>query len=299
METIEQLRGRISSAEDLQSVVRTMKGLAAVNIRQYERAVESLQQYARTIEQGLQILLRRAARDVPLRQAFEPESESLAVTAAVIFGSDQGMVGQFNGRVMEYAFGAPRNADAPGGEAVVISIGRRLAGALEMAGHPVERTFALPRSVGAIADHVEQVVLTLQALRQKRGVGRIVLHHNVPLTGAAYRPESRQIYPLDPDWLAELSVTPWPCRGLPTHFSDWRTLLASVVQQQLFAALFRAFAESLAAENASRMASMQAAERNIEDRLGDLYQRYHQRRQTMITEELLDVMAGYEAVNKG
>jgi F-type H+-transporting ATPase subunit gamma len=69
-----------------------------------------------------------------------------------------------------------------------------------------------------------------------------------------------------------------------------------VLRQFFFMALYRAFAESLAAENASRLASMQAAERNIEEALEKLRLDYHRRRQSDITEELLDVLSGFEVL---
>ena len=56
-------------------------------------------------------------------------------------------------------------------------------------------------------------------------------------------------------------------------------------------------AESLASENASRLSSMQGAERNIEERLAGLHARFHRQRQMSITEELLDIVAGYEALS--
>ena len=59
-----------------------------------------------------------------------------------------------------------------------------------------------------------------------------------------------------------------------------------------------AFAESLASENASRLAAMQAAENNIEEKIDELHARYHQRRQAAVTEELLDVISGFEALEK-
>lgn len=58
MATPESLKSTIDSTQDLHSVVKTMKALAAVSIRQYERAVESLSEYTRTIQLGLQIVLR-------------------------------------------------------------------------------------------------------------------------------------------------------------------------------------------------------------------------------------------------
>ncbi len=77
---------------------------------------------------------------------------------------------------------------------------------------------------------------------------------------------------------------------------DWERLFSALIRQYLFVSLFRGFAESLASENASRLASMQGAERNIEEWLGELNTRFHQQRQMSITEELLDIVAGFEAL---
>jgi F-type H+-transporting ATPase subunit gamma len=77
---------------------------------------------------------------------------------------------------------------------------------------------------------------------------------------------------------------------------DWNRLFSSLIQQYLFVSLYRAFAESLASENAGRLASMQAAERNIEDLLEELNSQFQQQRQSSITEELLDIVAGFEAL---
>jgi len=61
METLEDLKRRIKSTEELQGVVRTMKALAAVKIRQFEKAVESLADYNRTVEMGLQVVLKETS----------------------------------------------------------------------------------------------------------------------------------------------------------------------------------------------------------------------------------------------
>lgn len=73
-------------------------------------------------------------------------------------------------------------------------------------------------------------------------------------------------------------------------------LFQSLIREYLFVSLYRAFAESLAAENSSRLASMQAAERNIEDRLRVLSSEARQVRQSSIASELLDIIASYEAL---
>ena len=73
-------------------------------------------------------------------------------------------------------------------------------------------------------------------------------------------------------------------------------LFQRLIREYLFVSLFRAFAESLASENASRLASMQVAERNIEEHLHALTTESRQLRQMTITSELLDIISAYEAL---
>src|SRR6476660_2331833 len=88
------LRRKIDSAGDLQSVVRTMKALAASSIGQYEKSVHALADYYRTVELGLGGCLRARQRAdaIPERRGQTDAAE----VGAVVFCSDQGLVGQFN-----------------------------------------------------------------------------------------------------------------------------------------------------------------------------------------------------------
>jgi F-type H+-transporting ATPase subunit gamma len=292
VETLQALRGKLDSAGQLHTIVRTMKGLAAVNIRQYQLAVESLRQYTQTLQRGLQVLLQ--ARSPMQIHRQEPLGGPIV---AVLFGSDQGMVGQFNRRIMQHArtYLAEHHRDQ---EVQALGVGRRLAGAMSFGGWDVRSQFALPRSVEAITGSSRDVLLRIQDLRSG-GAARVVLFHHSPRGQAAYEPRTWWVYPLDLDWLRELSDRPWPTRQVPMFREDPQSLFAALVRMHLLASLYRAFAESLAAENASRLASMQAAENNIEDRKARLREQYQRRRQSKITEELLDVMAGFEASQSG
>ena len=91
MQTTESLKRRIKSAGDLLSVVKTMKALAAVSIRQYQKAVESLEDYNRTVEMGLQIVLKER-----MGATMQRKDASIKRLGAIIFGSDQGLCGQLN-----------------------------------------------------------------------------------------------------------------------------------------------------------------------------------------------------------
>lgn len=98
MQTTESLKRRIKSAGDLLSVVKTMKALAAVSIRQYQKAVESLEDYNRAVEMGLQIVLKE-------RMGAMMQSKDAVVKrmGAIVFGSDQGLCGQLNEQISVFA----------------------------------------------------------------------------------------------------------------------------------------------------------------------------------------------------
>src|SRR3546814_12999462 len=89
-QTLESMRRRIESAEDLYAVVRVMKALAAASIRQCERAVESLAEYNRTIEKGLPIVLWNR------REANEEESSTGQRRGIIVLGSEPGTCRSFN-----------------------------------------------------------------------------------------------------------------------------------------------------------------------------------------------------------
>lgn len=105
-----------------------------------------------------------------------------------------------------------------------------------------------------------------------------------------------RLLPVDTEWINGLKAKRWTGPSMPTFTMDETRLFEALIREYLFAALFRAFAESLASENASRLASMQVAERNIEDRLRTLTSDSRQFRQTSITSELLDIIAAYKAL---
>jgi F-type H+-transporting ATPase subunit gamma len=79
---------------------------------------------------------------------------------------------------------------------------------------------------------------------------------------------------------------------------DETDLLRALIREYLFVSLYRAFAESLASENASQLRSMQVAKRNIEDRLRASPAESRQLRQETITSELLDSIAAFEALRE-
>lgn len=290
METLQRLQRRTRTAEELLAVVKTMKSLAAASIRDYQRATDSLEQYMRVVELGFRILLRVAPGTLAQERLQQAGPVSL-----VIVGSDQGMVGRFNQEIAEHV-DARLRAEAAGEAGLTIAIGTRLADHLAAEGVRVDATIELPGSAAGIVPRVQEVLLKLEEWLRDRPAPRVLLAHHRPSERGAYEPTLWTLLPLDAAWLEELRADPWPHRGIPKLNLPVPQLARALVRQHLLVSLQRALAASLAAENGKRLAAMQAAEKNVEERIESLRARYRRRRQKVITSELLEVMAGFEVL---
>lgn len=290
METIEDLKRRITSTEDLKSVVRTMKALAAVKIRQFEKAVEALQDYHKTVEMGLQAVLRNRA-DI----AIGARSGSKDMVGAVVFGSDQGMCGQINDQIVHHAMTEMRQlSDIEREKRFVVAVGHRVYTRMQEEGQEVEAYLQVPGSVTGIIPKVHSLLSHIDSWQQKRNVEQIFLYYNRQVSASRYEPYTVHLLPVDKQWLERIGERKWPGKSIPLFTMDWDPLFSALIRQYLFVSLHRAFAESLASENASRLTSMQGAEKNISEQLESLLSRFHQQRQMAITGELLDIVAGFE-----
>jgi F-type H+-transporting ATPase subunit gamma len=291
VQTSEALKRRIQSAQDLLGVVKTMKALAAVSIRQYQKAVESLSDYNRTVEMGLQIALRE-------RRGGGSASEQAKVNriGAIVFGSDQGLCGQLNNIIAAHASDEMDRIGVKKENRIVIAVGMRAADIMADTGQKVLEVLTTPSSTSGITSMVQDITVLLESWRFKRQIEHMYLFFNHYVSGATYRPMTVRLLPVDRKWLKELEMKKWPSKTLPMFTMDWEALFRSLIREYLFVSLYRAFAESLASENASRLAAMQSAEKNIEERLEELFLQYHRQRQMTITEELLDIVAGFEAL---
>ena len=293
-DTLESLRRKIDGATDLDSVVRTMKALAAASIVQYERAVHSLDDYYHTVELGLVAWLGQTGAAI---HGNGSARKNKGATGAVVFGSDQGLVGRFNEVLADFAVG---KLGAMPGDKNIWAVGERVQGRLADAALQVAGNFQVPNSIAAITTLVTRILIEIETQREQGKVAEVYLFHNRPKSGAIYEPVMQRLLPLDETWQRGLAELDWPTVNLPEVVGGSEATLAALIREYLFISLFRACAESLASENASRLAAMQRAEKNIDELLEDLNQDFHRQRQSNIDAELFDVIAGFEAlVEKG
>jgi len=289
-DTLVSINRKITGARKLESVVKTMKVLAASNIGQYESAVRSLVDYYRNVRLGLYVCLSEAAATISERKN---DNLDTAPIGTVVFGSDQGLVGQFNDVLTDYVV---KTLNAFPGKKYVWAIGERIRGRLEDAGILLAGVYEVPSSINAITPLGAQILIESKEYREKNNDAQFYIFHNRPKAGAIYEPVNQRLLPLDERWLQDITKINWPTKNLPEPILSKQETLLALIREYLFVSLFKACAESLMSENATRLAAMQRAEKNIEELLENLTREFHILRQNAIDAELFDIVSGSEVL---
>ncbi|MCB0774930.1 MAG: F0F1 ATP synthase subunit gamma [Chitinophagaceae bacterium] len=289
MDSLENLRRKIGSAAELESVVRTMKAMAASNIGQYEMATLALDEYFHTVTLGIQAYFKQQHSYYSETDPVDPAKPVFAI----VFGSDQGLVGAFNETLSAFTSDSlhklQRNTE-------VWAVGERIKDSLTGSGWKVAKLFSIPNSVNAITPLIGQILGDIEYAQEKEGFSEFHIFHNRPGEGAGYEPVFQQLLPLNRAWKESRKNEKWPTKQLPVVVGGMHPALEALIREYIFVSIYRACAESMASENESRLAAMQRAEKNIDDLLDDLNNTYNRIRQSSIDEELFDVVSGFEAL---
>jgi F-type H+-transporting ATPase subunit gamma len=285
------LQHKINSASDLQSVVRTMKAMAAVNITQYENAVNSLSDYYKTVKLGLNVCFHQANSSGS--EVYYRVNDNQKNMGIIAFGSDQGLVGQFNNLLTDFLIEKMKTYS---GEKYLWAIGERIQPLLSTADINIGKSYPLPVCIDRISELVGELILEIEWHRENKGISQLFVFHNKPTSKTTYAATYHKLLPFDQNWKDGLVMTQWPTRSLPELLNGKETTIKALIREYLFVSIYKACAESLASENASRLEAMLRAEKNIEELLDGLNQNFRHQRQTGIDEELFDLVAGYEAL---
>lgn len=284
MTSRETVRRKLETATSLGDLVTTMKGLASVRVHQYRRTMRALDASTRTLDLAARALLF-------LHPEFATSQPGAASgTILVVFGSDRGLCGAFNDRMARFA---SRDAvDAVDDASVrIVAVGRRVARRLRRAGRVPDARLSAPSSLDAIEAAVAELLDFIDADRLAGHESRVRLLYARPVGSTRFDPCSEQVLPVDTGWMRQLSGLPWETHRLPMELSDPRELLRGLIRHRMALAIVKAFGSSLAAENAARLAAMEAASHNVEERLASLRARHHTARQAAVTAELLDIQS--------
>ena len=301
MQTLEGLKRRIKTTTSLKDIVSSMKTLSAVSVGQYEKSTKALENYVDVIEQGLQVVL----KDITFPNVKEKPIQTQKVIA-ILIGSDQGLVGKFNKVISDYAFRYFRDNNIDKKDITLIVAGRSLAPKVLSEGWNIDTLFSMPSSVKMMVAVAKKIILRLKDIAFKddkdallnfaKNNLKVLVFFNKKIDAVSFGQNMYQLLPVDINYLKTVKLRKWNTKQIPMHNANSAKLFSSFLRQLLFVNIYRIISQSLSAEHFTRMITMQNAEKNIDEHLEEMNLEYQQRRQTEITNELLDVVIGAEVL---
>ena len=292
------IKRRIDSVRGTRKITRAMELVASAKLRRAQDRIESLRPYA----QSMRRLMAQSARQsgslkgMPLLE----ERETVSKAIVVVVTGDRGLAGAFNVNILRRGIViANEMRDGGAGEVVFVAVGKKGIGTLRFRGLTVDRSFQ-GFSINPTYADAQQVTEHLVQQFTEGGVDRVVLVYNAfksvleqRVTDEELLPIPRQIVEDDDD--DDETEVPFS-KALAFFEPEAKDFLEKLLPTYLDTTIYRALLESAAAELAARRTAM----RNATDNAGVLIDEYtlamNRARQAAITQEILEVVAGADAL---
>lgn len=226
MDTLENLRSKTEGAKELKSVVSAMKAMAASNIVQYETAVSSLADYFHTIALGI-VAYFKAEKIAAIDSVLVSKNKQEEVICAIVFGSDQGLVAQFNDSMATFVSSSLKGL---ANKKEIWAVGERVQLLLADEGFNTSKLYSVPNDINAVTPLVTELLNKSQEYLQKEKVTAFYIFHNRPNPIAGYTPVMQRFLPLDEKWKETLKQIQWLTK-LPPQIAggSMPTLIALII----------------------------------------------------------------------
>ncbi len=299
------VKNRIASIKNINKITRAMEMVAAARLRRAEQRIAALRPYA----EGMRKLTRRAAEQaggMP-RVPVMVEREEVSKVGVVLITGDRGLAGAFNTNIIREGMRMRGELHESGVETAFSAVGRKGVSALTFrkqdprtsyAGFTDRPGFANAREIGE--------ELTARYVDEELDRVELVYNHYVsPLTQHVWR---QTLLPMqqaevigegaaaEEEDAVETEVEKAHSAALWEYEPEAEDLLAQLIPEYVNISVYRALLESAASELGARMTAMRNAAENAETMMDDLTLEMNRVRQAEITQEILEVVAGAEAL---
>jgi F-type H+-transporting ATPase subunit gamma len=298
------VRNRISSVKNIQTITRAMEMVAAARLRRAEQRIEALRPYAGAIRRMTREAS-EAAGNVP-RLPILAEHESVNNVGLLLIAGDRGLAGAFNSQIVRAGVAAGREHEASGSTAVYYASGRRPASSLSFRGLEPAQSFIGFSDRPAYAD-ARGIAERLMAAYIDGEVDRVDIFYNGYVSPISQVVRRETLLPLqqatlfsdaeeDAEQASGSEGTTPQHRALVEYEPDPEEILARLVPDYVEISIYRALLESTASEHGARMTAMRNASENAGELIEDLTLQMNRARQAAITQEIMEVVAGAEAL---
>ena len=291
MASLKELKGRINSVKSTQKITKAKQMVAAAKLRKAQAAAEAARPYAQRLASVMASLASKVASQDGAPKLFAGTGKD-QVHLLVVANSDKGLAGAFNSNIVRAALSKAKELDAAGKTVLFYTVGRKgrapIARAYPKGGLAAFDTTAV-REAGFV--EAEQIADELVALYEAGKFDVAHLFYSKFKSALVQGPTEQQIIPVPAP-----AVAPTDGGAAVEYEPDEEEILAELLPRYLKTQLFGALLENMASEQGASMTAMDNATRNAGDLINKLTIQYNRSRQAAITTELIEIIAGAEAL---
>jgi F-type H+-transporting ATPase subunit gamma len=299
MPTQREVQDRISSVKNVQKITRAMEMVAAARLRRAEQRIEHLRPYAGAIRRMTRQAA-EAAENVPNLPILAEHEEMKQVGLLLVTG-DRGLAGAFNSQILRAGLQAGSEHESEGRDIAWYASGRRGVSSLAFRGHEVTGSYIgfTERPAYGDARHIAE---ELMAAYVDGEVDEVEIFYNGYISPLTQEVRRETLLPLQQATILEAADEDEEDEERPEHRAlveyepDPEEILQRLVPDYVEISVYRALLESAASELGARMTAMRNASQNAGELIDDLTLEMNRARQAEITQEILEVVAGAEAL---
>ena len=296
MATLQDIKRRIRSVRNTRKITKAMELVAAARLRRAEERIVQMRDYADRMQELTAGTARAAAslRGLTLLQQREPRR-----VAVVALTGDRGLAGAFNGQILRRAFALERRLRSEGREVRWLVVGRKGRSTLAFRRYEVDQAWTGFTDRPAYAD-AQGVAHRLAELYTEDEIDRAVLVYNQYVSPLVQRVTEQQILPISEEVLGrhEEEEHREALLGDFIYEPEPEQILERLLPVYLETEVYRALLESAASEHGARMTAMRNASKNAVELIDSLTLDLNRARQAEITQEILEVVAGADALTQ-
>jgi len=298
--SVQDLKRRVRSITNTRKLTRAMELVASARLRRAQSRIEAMRPYAdRMLELMAGVSQAAGAVRLPLLERRDP----IETIALVPVTADRGLAGAFNAQVLRRTFALQREAEAGGQKVLYFSSGKKAASTLRFRRLDVAQAWTGFSERPAYSDAQAMAHALAEAFVERR-VDRVVLVYNAFVSPLVQRVTVRDVLPIPQDVLggeSEEEETPESSSELGhpdfIYEPEPQEILARLLPVYVETELYRALLESGASEQGARMTAMRNASKAAGELIDSLTLAMNRARQAAITQEILEVVAGADALS--
>ena len=296
MATVQDLRRRIRSVTNTRKITKAMELVASARLRRAQARIEAMRPFADRMME-LMVGTARAAASVhglPLLQRRDVQT-----VAILPITGDRGLAGSFNSQVLRHAFALDRGLRAEGVTVRWLVSGRKGASTLRFRQYAVEQAWMGFSDRPAYAD-AQALANRLAELYVAEEIDRAVVIYNHFVSPLVQTVVEQDVLPIPEEMLArgDEEARRAALLGDVIYEPEPEEILARLLPFYLETELYRALLESAASEQGARMTAMRNASKNAGELIDTLTLQMNRARQAEITQEILEVVAGADALTQ-